>query len=182
VTKDDKGDFITTEGKLAAQTFTNKVREHIKHISQYESPNPMHAQEIDQAIALAKANLGFNAANEAAIKRIIASNGGVVYGISPLHKFVVPKTLAILTGLEHKEFTRADLKYAIEQLTNKGDDVLAKYSTDRPDPEFTKNHLTALILVYATMEKMGVEKVITTETSSIDGLAARGPEFVLKGF
>jgi len=29
---------------------------------------------------------------------------------------------------------------------------------------------------------MGVEKVITTETSSIDGLAARGPEFVLKGF
>ena len=182
VTKGDQNSFITAESSLATQNFTYKVREEIKRTSRHHSPHPMTMREIDQAITLAKLNLGFEPNDESRIKEVIATDGGIVYGISPIHERTAARTLEALNGRACTAFSQEELKQAIMQLAGKGDEAMSRYSADRPNPEFVKSHLTDLILIYATMEKMGIETVIVSSISIIDGLIARGPEFVTSGY
>jgi hypothetical protein len=79
----------------------------------------------------------------------------------------------LATHQEAHSYTKDDLLQAIHLLTNKTDQEILGFMK-MPNEQFVKNQLTNLILVYAMMDMMGIEKVQTMQASNVEGLLLKG--------
>lgn len=166
--KDASDHFHVMGGTVASQTFQSLVSEQVMNLEPTVSPNPMNAEQVDAAIALAKDKLTFDHLPTDIIKNQI-DHGAQVIAVGSVHNFVV-QPLTHLAGLNDGHYyTKEDLHQAIALLTDKTDEEIMKIN-NLHDAKFAQNHLTNLILVYAMMENMGIEKVHTAKVSNVQGI------------
>lgn len=177
--KDCADQFHIMGGTVASETFKSMVKEEVLHIGLNDSPNPMNANQVEAAMALAKTHLTFDKLPTEIIKDQIA-HGTPVIAVGSVHNFGI-QPFAKLAGLNDGHYyTKDDLNHAIQLLTDKTDEEIMKIG-NLGDPKFAQNHLTNLILVYAMMDVMGIDKVQTVKVSNVEGImvqnmaAARKP-------
>lgn len=102
------------------------------------------------------------------------SSGGKVYGIGAVHNFVVK--LYVDNNLGAKPYyTKKDIAKILEMVADHNDDYIYKNVKKSPkaDPKFTKFDVTSLILIYAMMDKFGIDKVYPVNVSNADGIAIK---------
>lgn len=167
--KDQTDYFHVMQGKLASQTFQSLVCDQVLHIEATATPNPMNAEQVQAAIDLAKQHLIFDPTTSDIIKQQIA-NQAPVMAVGSVHNFVI-QPLCNLAGIHPNgsDYTKEDLHQAILLLTDKNDQEMMKLAA-LSNPELVKNQLTNLILVYAMMDIMGIDKVHTVKSSNVEGL------------
>ena len=167
--KDQADYFHVMQGQLASQTFQSLVCDKVLHKEATASPNPLNTNDVEAAIDLAKEHLRFDPATSDIIKHQIAHNAPVL-AVGSVHNFVI-QPLCNLAGVHPagSEYTKEDLHQAILLLTDKTDEQIMKI-TALSNPDLAKNQLTNLILVYAMMDIMGIDKVHTVKSSNVEGL------------
>jgi len=167
--KDQADYFHVMQGQLASQTFQSLVCDKVLHKEETASPNPLNTNDVEAAIDLAKEHLTFDPATSDIIKHQIAHNAPVL-AVGSVHNFVI-QPLCNLAGVHPagSEYTKEDLHQAILLLTDKTDEQIMKI-TALSNPDLAKNQLTNLILVYAMMDIMGIDKVHTVKSSNVEGL------------
>ncbi len=168
--KNEANDFYVMGGELASQTFQDLVGKSIK--GQSGSPHPMSESQVQAALALAKEHLVFDEAVFNLIQEKI-QQGSPIVAVGSVHNHVIQPLCNLATHSEATFYTLDDLKQAIALLTNKTDkDILELMSL--PDERLVHNQLTNLILVYALMDKMHINKVQTVQASNVQGLLLKG--------
>ncbi len=168
--KNETNDFYVMGGEIASQTFQELVRKALK--KQSDSLHPMSEGQVNAAIALAKKHLVFDESTYNIIQEKI-QQGTPIVAVGSVHNHVIQPLCNIATHSEASFYTIDDLKQAIALLTNKTDkDILELMSS--PDEQLVSNQLTNLILVYALMDKMHINKVQTVQASNVQGLLLRG--------
>lgn len=168
--KDVADQFHVMQGEVASQTFQALVGEQVLGFEDGSlSPNPMKASEVEAAIALAKETLQFDSATTAIIKNQISQQTPVL-AVGTVHNFSI-QPLCTLAGIDASKdhYSKNDLLLAIELLTDKTDQQIM-HLNNLPKIDMAKNQLTNLILVYAMMDLMGIEKVQTVKSSNVEGL------------
>lgn len=107
------------------------------------------------------------------IKRKIA-NGSKVYGIGVIHNFVVKMYVESNIGSK-AYYTKEDIGTILEMVADKTDDYIYDNikKNKKDDPKFTKVDITALILVYAMMEELGIDKIYPVNISNTNGIAIK---------
>jgi exopolyphosphatase/guanosine-5'-triphosphate,3'-diphosphate pyrophosphatase len=165
--KDVSDHFHVLKGQLASQTFYSLATSNFS--------NPMNESDVTAAIELAKAHLGLNTEMKAYVQHKI-DNGIPIVAVGSVHNFSV-QPLCNLAGThpETNYYTKDDLRHAITLLTDKTNEEIYNISKVS-NFNLAKEQLTNLVLVYATMDSMGIEKVHTIKTSNIEGVLTL-PEF-----
>jgi exopolyphosphatase/guanosine-5'-triphosphate,3'-diphosphate pyrophosphatase len=170
--KNEANDFFVMGGEVASQTFQALVLEHVVHKELSETPHPLNESQVQEAIALAKKHLVFDEVASSLIHQKI-DQGTSVIAVGSVHNQVIQPLCNLATHQEASFYTKSDLLQAIGLLTNKTDQEILGFM-EFPNEQFVKNQLTNLILVYAMMDMMGIEKVQTMQTSNVEGLLLKG--------
>lgn len=167
--KDNSDYFHIMEGQIASQTFQSLISETLLHKEPTASPNPMTEANVQAAIDLAKSHLLFDHTTTDIIKQQVTENSPVI-AVGSVHNFTI-QPLCNLAGTHPASnyYTKEDLHLAINLLTDKSDEQIQKLMS-LANPDFAKNQLTNLILVYAMMDIMGIDRVQTVRSSNVEGL------------
>lgn len=166
LTYKDAGDYFhVMQGKLASATFLDLVNE---NLAVNTDLYPMTQDSVQAAIDLAKTHLVFDQTTTEIVKQQII-NDAPVLAVGSIHNFIV-KPICDLAGLSDKtHFNKQDIYQAIELLTNKTEDQIM-HMTNESNPDFVKNKLTNLILVYSLMDKMEIPEIQVVAVSNVQGL------------
>jgi exopolyphosphatase/guanosine-5'-triphosphate,3'-diphosphate pyrophosphatase len=159
--KDISDNFHVLKGQMASQTFHDLIEPLFS--------TPMQEADVAMAIELAKTHLGLNPEMKNYIQHKI-DNGIPIIAVGSVHNFSV-QPLCNLAGThpETHYYTKDDVRYALTLLTDKTEAEISKIS-NVSNLDFAKKQLTNLILVYATMDSMDIEKVHTIKSSNIEGV------------
>lgn len=167
--KDQFDHFHIMEGQVASQTFQSLISETLLHKEPTASPNPMTESDVEAAIDLAKAHLLFDPTITAIIKQQVTDHAPII-AVGSVHNFTI-QPLCNLAGTHSGDhyYTKDDVYLAINLLTDKRDEQIQKLMS-LANADFAKNQLTNLILVYAMMDIMGIDRVQTVKSSNVEGL------------
>lgn len=167
--KDGSGQFHVLQEDLASQTFQTLVTEQLFGKGPSESPNPMNQADVQGAIELAKQNLEFHSGTLEIVAKQIEM-GAPILAIGTVHNNSILPACKI-AGIHPNEgfYTKEDVYHAISFLTGKTDDEIM-HLVSIPKKDFAKNQVTNLILVYAVMDMMGIDKVSTIQCNNGEGL------------
>ncbi len=168
--KNQNNDFYVMGGELASQTFQDLVLKHLK--AQSDSPHPMSESQVQAVLELAKKHLEFESEAFSIIQEKI-QQGAPIVAVGSVHNHVVQPLCNLATNSQATFYTIDDLKRAITLLTNKTDKQILELMSS-PNEQLMKNQLTNLILVYALMDKMHINRVQTVQASNVQGLLLKG--------
>jgi hypothetical protein len=154
-------------GEIASQTFLSLMLDKIHHKEVSDSPYPMNADQVTAAIDLAKQHLTFDPLATDIISKQIA-DGTPVLAVGTVHNFVVQPVCQLISNVDDY-YTKADLHEAISLLTNKSEAEILQL-LPKVNKEHVNTQLSNLVLVYAMMDLMGIDKVKTVQASNVQGL------------
>ncbi|MBS0290753.1 MAG: hypothetical protein JSS07_12050 [Proteobacteria bacterium] len=168
--KEEDQDFKVLGSDLASQTFHALI---LSEFKKKNTPHPMDEAQVKAAIKLAKQH--FKVDNELLImiQQKIAK-GHPIVALGAVHNQVVQPFCHEINRAESLSiYHKTDLYKAIQWLTNKTDDEIQALLPGAATT-FVKNQLTNLILVYAIMDVLGIDKVHTLQASNVQGLLIKG--------
>ncbi|WP_319584272.1 hypothetical protein [uncultured Pseudodesulfovibrio sp.] len=145
---------------MASIAFKNVVIHNIQHkdINTTVSPNPVNAEEVEQALAYIQAHAAMTV--PLYIANRVARSGLTVAGIGGVHYYSVPEVL----GGRKKTYTRDEVAQALKKWTNQPDKAF--------ESEFAESRLTNLIMVLGYMDALGIKEVRPLKINQADGLFA----------
>lgn len=165
--QDHSSEFHIMGGDLASQTFLSLMLNEVLQKEVTDTPYPMNVAQVDAAIELAKAKLVFDENATSIISQQI-QNGAQVLAVGTVHNAII-QPLCHLIDSNGDFYSKEQLHQAISMLTDKNKDEVLALMPD-PNPNFVNNQLSNLILVYAMMDKMGIDEVTTVQASNVQGV------------
>jgi len=166
--KDPFDTFYMIGTDLASETFYALMMSQVLNKTVDETPYPMQTEEVQATIDLAKETLTFDLLAKEILDHKIAK-GSPVLAVGAVHNFLVQPLCNFIVGESSNTFTKAGVLEAIALLTNKTEDQII-HTVPFLDKNFINNQLSSLILVYAMMDKMEIEKVRTVNVNNNHGL------------
>lgn len=145
---------------MASIAFKNVVIHNIqrKDFNTTVSPNPVSADEAEQALAYIQAHAAMTV--PLYIANRVSRPGLTVAGIGGVHYYSVPEMLD-----ERKvTYTREEVAHALKKWIGKPDKDF--------DSEFAESRLTNLIMVLGYMDALGIKEVLSLKINQADGLFA----------
>ena len=168
--------------ELAARTFLEQTLIHVKREGQTLTPNPMSANEVEQAIALARGLLTGTSTVESGLKPFDAEalellrkrirSEKYVLGIGGVHARIVLPCVRAVTGVKDPCYTPESLRQTIDcmiaqELTDEGIHQLVGSTMD-----CFPSTLPSLILVYTVLDLLGINHVHVLDINNTQGLIA----------
>jgi hypothetical protein len=165
--KDAMNNFHMVGNEVASQTFKTMVLKEIMHRNDVDSPNPMSFDVIEAAINLAKERLKSDNPEMRLMQKNI-DNGAQVYAVGPIHNVTLLKACNTVIGKNLQYYTKKDLSDALQLCADKTDQQLQELFKEPVD--FIKAQVTTMILVYAQMTALGIDRVNTIDTGNVEEL------------
>ncbi|MGE4420811.1 MAG: Ppx/GppA phosphatase family protein [Pseudodesulfovibrio sp.] len=145
---------------MASVAFKNVVIQTIqrKDINTTVSPNPVSADEVEQALAYIQAHAAMTV--PLYIANRVSRPDLTVAGIGGVHYYSVPEVL----GGRKDVYTRDEVAAALKKWTGRPDKDF--------ESEYAESRLTNLILVLGYMDALGIREVHPLKINQADGLFA----------
>lgn len=170
--KDEVGEFYSVGSDMASRSFQNEVLKQVCHKPLSSSPQPMSEDHIQLAIRLARNSFIQDSPANNMIRQRIAHHAPIV-GIGKVHNLCALTWVHQSIASKNQGYSQVDLLNAIHFLANKSDDEMKQLAPDIPEA-YIPNQLTNLILLYATMEKWGIDWVEVLDVNNAWGLLITG--------
>lgn len=170
--KDEIGEFYVVGSDVASRSFQQAVVTQVMHKEKHASPLPMSHQDINQAILLAKHVEVPSSFSQTMIQERIAHHAPIV-GIGKVHNLCAMEWVRKCLHKSEQGYSKVDLLTVIDYLANKSDADLKALAPEIPEAHIA-SQLTNLILIYAQMDKMGIDWVEVFDVNPAWGLLLTG--------
>ncbi len=171
--QDSNGNFQMQGNEIASQPFLSLVLKEISNKATIDSsPNPINSYQIRSAIQLAKKHLMMEKPKSEAIQNKLAQ-GSPVVGVGSIHNLVIQHMCNLVTQQDGHSCTKQELYKVITFCAGKTDEELLPLMKTQ-NREFVKSYVTNMILVYAQMDLLGIDKIQTSPTNNVEGLLLKG--------
>ncbi len=129
-------------------------------------------QNLEKAIHIAKENIKLDQNLGLNFKNIIQEHKQVL-GIGSVHNLSIQKIINKVNQYENHYYTKEDVRLAAQKLGGFTDEALKEF-TGITDDKLLKCQVSNLVLVYAIMDELQIEKVEVVKANNNQGLMKKG--------
>lgn len=165
--QDIDGVFDILKGNLGSGSFQGLLENQLSHDFNFATE-----QNFEQAIHLAKENIKLDQNLESKFKNLIQENQSVI-GIGSVHNLSVQKMINKVNQHDHNYYTKEDVLSAAKKLGALTEEGLKEF-TGMTDDKLLKCQVSNLVLVYAIMDELQIEKVEVVKANNNQGLMKKG--------
>lgn len=165
--QDIDGAFNILKGNLGSGSFQGLLENYLSVDIDLSTE-----QNLEQAITIAKENLKLDQNLELKFKNIIQENKQVI-GIGSVHNLSIQKMINKINEYDHNYYTKEDVLLTAKKLGALSNEGLKEF-TGMTDDNLLKCQVPNLVLVYAIMDELQIEKVEVVKANNSKGLMKKG--------
>lgn len=170
--RNEVGDFYVVGSDMASRSFQKIVQTKVMGEPQSVSPHPMTHAQIKLALQWAQNAMGIHSSSQRMIRERIQHQAPIV-GIGKVHNLCALQWVQKCCQKAQQGYSKDDLLKVINTLANKSDAEIQQMMPNIP-AHYIPSQTTNLILMVATMEKMGIDWVEVLQANNTQGLLLTG--------